>query len=720
MDQPGDTDHHEHSVLDNSLSGQIAGGLVQAGTVGSVHYHSAQHTVTIPGQLPARPRLFTNREHELNRLSAWLTATGDALHAVISGAAGTGKTSLALRWLHEIRPQFPDGQLYVDLGGSAYSGPVSTGNALELFLIALGFPPERVPESLAAREALYRSLTADQAVAVLLDNAASAAQVRPLLSASRRGVTVVTSRVRLTGLAMDGARFITLDPLDTDGSLDMLRQYLDESRWGDERSDLVELAELCGGLPLALAVVGARLATRPGRRIAREVRELRTETHRLAALALGEDISVQAVFDTSYRALPPPLARLYRLCAVHPGVQFGIDVITAAVEQPADQVAHGLEELLDRHLLNEIGDRRYQFHELVRLHARDKAEQEDSGERKAAHRRMIEWYFAATVDADMLVHPMRERLGQRYQNHEQSIMLFRTEQQALAWLDKERPNLFTALSQADQLGLAELAWQFCEALRGWFVHYRRYDEWINVHRLGIAAAERCGNQLARAWLHSQLGYAYVKLGRYQDAAEHNQLALAIGEAERHGPTQASALSQLGRSAQSLGDLDAALGFYKRSRDLRAKLGILRGMAMCQRRIGDVLTLQGQYPEAVAALTEALTTMGELGDRTQYARTLRFLGSLHIATRNQPAAIKVLTEALQLMRQLGSRYYEADILATLGEALLRHGDLPAARDCFATARRVLAEAGVPAADVLLARIAALDSAMDGELPGTEAT
>ncbi|WP_176946697.1 NB-ARC domain-containing protein [Lentzea fradiae] len=242
----------------------------------------------MPQQLPPAPRLFVSRSEELTELDRWHADEERQLLVVISGPGGVGKTSLALRWLHGARDRFPDGQLYVDLGAHADT-PAQPDEVLEWFLGALGV--EVPPPSLAQRQALFRSLTADRAFSILLDNAASAAQVRPLLPASPCCAVVVTSRWRLSPLGVDGARFVEVDPMDVGDSVELLEQVVGEPRLAEEADAARELARLCGGLPIALGVIGARLSRRPRRTLAKEVDELRTETSRLASLDLDDSTS---------------------------------------------------------------------------------------------------------------------------------------------------------------------------------------------------------------------------------------------------------------------------------------------------------------------------------------------------------------------------------------------------------------------------------------------
>jgi tetratricopeptide (TPR) repeat protein len=671
-----------------------------------VHYHARAPTPTVPAQLPASPGLFAGRDQELRDLDDWRVRSPDQrLLVVISGPGGVGKTTLALRWLHELRAGYSDGQLHVDLGGFSLAEPISPADVLEWFLLALGVDADGVPSALPQRAALYRSVTADRALVVLLDNAASAAQVRPLLPASSHSVVVVTSRWRLTGLAMAGARFVDVGPMDVAGSMALLGRAVDVERVAAEPAAVREIAELCDGLPLALALVGARLATHPRRRFAREVADLRAEQDRLAALRV-DDSSVGAVFDLSYRSVPAPAGRLYRLVALHPGTWFGPAVAAAAVD--ASDVADLLDVLVEANLLSEVDDRRYRFHDLVRLHARAQAERDDSvTERDAAVLRMIEWYLDTTVAADLLVHPLPARVGPRYQDDRPTSPLFDTATEALAWLASERIALRDALLDTDRRGWHDLTWQFCEAMWGFFRHDRHYEDWVTVYRLGVQAAQECGHRLAESRLRGKLGYVYAKLRRYDEAIAETEAELAIAAADGDQQGTASALSQLGRVARGKGDLAAALGYYERSRDLHGELGNRRGVALARRRMGQVLTSLGWYDAAIVELTAAAQTMADLSDNTQYSRTLMFLGAAYAKTSDPARAAAPLREALALMRDLGSAYYQAEILAVLGDVAERSGDLLSAREHLRLAYENYLAAGDPEADRVREGLAALD-------------
>lgn len=279
--------------------------MVQAGSVsGGVHFHAPADTpgapTPPPRQLPAVTRTFVNRADELARLDALLPAAdGDPLPTtllVIAGTAGAGKTSLALRWAHRVAGRFPDGQLHINLRGYDVQQPVAAHDALHRFLTALGVPSDAVPADTDAAAALYRSLLADRRMLVVLDNAATVAQVRPLLPGNDRCLTLVTSRDRLSGLAIrDGARRLTLGTLTESEAVALLRVVTAEHRPHDDETELTELAQLCARLPLALRIAAERAASHPYLALAELIADLRDESALWDALSAGDATEAEAV-----------------------------------------------------------------------------------------------------------------------------------------------------------------------------------------------------------------------------------------------------------------------------------------------------------------------------------------------------------------------------------------------------------------------------------------
>ncbi|WP_112263007.1 ATP-binding protein [Lentzea terrae] len=578
--------------MKNVMSGS-AGNVVQAGAVRDVHFHSPRREVLAPFQLPPVPRCFVSRKAELAALRP-----GELV--VLSGPGGVGKTSLALRWLQDRRAAFPDGQLYVDLGAHTPTGPVAPEEALEGFLHALGVID--IPPQLSRRAALFRSVTARRQLSVLLDNAVSAAQVRPLLPTS--GTIVVTSRWRLSSLGLDGARFVDVAPMGVEESVELLDSVVGQGRLAREPDAAQEVARLCGGLPIALSVVGARLSTRPRRTFSREVVELQDD--RLPAL--DESASVRSVLDLSYVELPARQARLYRLCAWLPGSTFDVSVAAAMIEEPEYDVEDALEDLVEKSLLSEAGDDRFRFHDLLRVHARGKADPD----RAAAVRRAVEWYLARAVEADLVLAPDRYRSSSAYALARRDA--YSSAAEAMGWMVHERENLVRAV----EIAPADLRWQLCEPLWALFKHYRLHTDWISTYRLGVAAAGECGEPVAQARLRTRLALALINTGAVDEAVAELEAVLPLND-----PLVVStALTLLGRVSEP----ERALALYREALELRTRD---RGRGHARRHIGEVLVELGRHAEAIAELELAESLLSDPAEqaraRTFLARACRLAG-----------------------------------------------------------------------------------------------
>ncbi|MFD7501731.1 AAA family ATPase [Streptomyces sp. NPDC059850] len=322
----------------------------------------------MPRQLPADVRGFVNRADELHRLDAILAERdgGDSVVValcVVAGTAGAGKTSLALRWAHQVKAHFPDGQLYVNLRGYDPGEPVTAQEALHRFLTGLGVPANAVPTNTESAAGLFRSLLADRRILIVLDNAAAAAQVRPLLPGHSGCLVVVTSRGRLSGLSVrDGAHRITLGTLPELEAVALLRAVTSGYRPEDNAEKLAELARLCARLPLALRIAAERAACHPHMGLDELIADLRDESGLWEALSTGEEQdadAVRSVFAWSYRALSPDAARLFRLLGLHPGPEFGIEAVAALAGVSVRKARQGLDVLVGAHLLEHTGPDRF-------------------------------------------------------------------------------------------------------------------------------------------------------------------------------------------------------------------------------------------------------------------------------------------------------------------------------------------------------------------------
>lgn len=672
----------DSGTTSNTVEGAVGGPVVQARSIGSVHIHGANGPA-VPFQVPPGPARFVGREAALAELTR-LRSHGPV---VVSGMAGVGKTSVVLHWARQAEADYPDGQLYAHLGGAE---PVSPASALEWFLLSLGAAPESVPVGADRRAALFRSLTARRRVLVVLDDAVSAAQVRPLLPAGPACAAVVTSRSRLSGLGMDGARWVDLQPLSQPDAVRLLRSVIGNDRVGAEAEAADEVAALCGGLPLALSVVAARLASRMRRTLARELADLAGERTRLAELALGREVSVEAVLDVARAGLDDDARAAYGCAGWHPGREFGAEAIAAGLGFAVRRAEDALLALADSGLASESDADRYSLHDLVRLHARQSRP-------PACERAIVEWYLDTAVAADRVVHPLRPRLGPRYATARTDR--FPDNAAAIGWLERERANLVAALTAAASRNWDEVVWQFCEALWGLFLHNRHYGEFLDLQELGIAAAGRVGDARAEARVRLQAGYVHGKLG---SRAEHRAEVAAARELARlsgDALTEASALEQLGLVVAHE-DPDGAIAYFAQSRDAHERLGLPAGVALCRRRIGEVLTTLGRLDEAAAELSAAASTAAELGDPAQHTRAVTMLAEVHRRAGRADRALEALTGALRTMRDFGSRYYQAEILAAMADVDPSHAD-----ELRTRAAELYEQVGDPKAELVRAALAA---------------
>ncbi|MEU5995706.1 hypothetical protein ABZ806_42590 [Spirillospora sp. NPDC047418] len=679
--------------LRNEVAADVSGSVVQAGVVhGGIHLRTAAPGTgypAVPAQLPASRPYFTDRVSEmgvLGRLSDAVRDGGAPGVTVISGVGGVGKTSVALAWLHGVADGFADGQLYADLRGFSAGAPAPPSESLGRFLRALGVAPEAVPADADEQAALYRSVTAGRRLIIMLDDAASAAQVRPLLPGRGPSMVVVTSRRRLPGLAVDGASFLPLDPLDEDGAVQLLDRMLGSGRTGAEPQAVRSLATLCGRLPLALCTSAARLATRGHWRIERLVGELADERNRLAVFG-EEDLSVQAVFDVTYRDLPPSAARLYRLLSVHPNGRFAAPAVAALA---GGDPAGDLDVLIDANLVDAAPGGTYLFHDLAHLHARTVAESDD--ERASAFQRLLDHYLRMAVAADHVIIPDRWHLGRAYDRP--PAVSFPGTVEAIAWLEGVLPTLRDMVAEAHRRGLHRETWELCEALWGVVVFRKHYVVWIETHELGLASATALGDPLARARMLEALATARLNLGEFTEAARLSREALALEQAARHTDGEGAALERLGVAQLAQDQLGEAIETFTRALEVsrRASVDPARGVAMMTRRLGETLVRDGRPAEAVEHLHAARDFFAGRGDDYNLARTLTALAGALIDTGRDAAAGDVLDTARDAAVRVDARHSLATVHVTRALLAARRNDTAAERDHLEQAAAIYEELG----------------------------
>ncbi|KUL32491.1 ATP-binding protein [Streptomyces regalis] len=723
----------------NEMSGVVHGPGVQASVVhGGVHIRtgdpSAAPRTQRPWQLPRAVPL-TDRTQEVERLEelrARATHRGQPALATVSGLGGVGKTALALAWLHRLRPDFPGGQLYADLGAQSPTGPADPAEVLSGFLRGFGVPPQQVPYGIAERAALYRSLTAERPVVVLLDDAVTAAQVRPLLPGGAN-VTLVTSRRRMSGLALEGGHQMHLEPLAPEAAVELLAVTLADDRVATEPDDARALVGLCAGLPLAVRVAGARLAARPQRRITTMVRALAAERGRLDALAIDGDHGVRAALDLSYRGLPPAAARLYRLLGVHPATEFGTTAARAllagtgtgqrqgaAGEQREPWEDAAVDELLDvlhdANLLIEVGEDRYRFHDLVRLHAAAMAEEgEPPEQRAAAFRRLADHCLATATRAETAIdpqHPLRERsFGPGpvvIEDFGEGV------QAALDWLDRELPTLLAVIRRASAAGAPEAGWQLADALGPFFIRRKHYDQWCAAHAEGLAAARELSDTAAQCRMLTSGGLGELGRGDHTRALEMFEEAARLFAADGDGLGRARTLNYRGLAQQRLGRLDAAAELFARAAAELPGCGDHRAGALARLNAADVELARGRLEQTAAGAAEARTTLLAVNDTYNAARAAILLGRVGLRRGRPDEAEAWLTGALTSLRDVAAHYEVARALESLGEAAEQRGQRTLARDRYREALDLYVAVNRPAAaDELRERLrgAGRDAAAD---------
>jgi transcriptional regulator with XRE-family HTH domain len=466
----------------------------------------------VPRQLPPGPRHFVGRGTALESLGVLLRESGDAggvAVGAVSGMAGVGKTTLALHWAHEVAGRFPDGQLYINLGGFGPAGKlVHPYEALGRFLHGLGTAPREIPRSFEARTGLYRSLVADRRMLIVLDNARDAEQVRPLVPSSRGCVVLVTSRARLAGLAVAGnAEMLALDVLSDAEARDLLSLRVGGDRLAREPEAASELVRLCARLPLALAIAGARANAYPELPLAGLAAELGA-AGRLDGLNAGDAAtSVRAVFSWSYEQLPGRLARILRLLAIHPGPSITAAATASVAGISLGESRQALRILADASLVAERAPGRYGLHELVRAFAAEQAPAPGPAEdRLAAANRMLDHYLQTASAADAIVGWKDDPVGRLAPRPGTSPELLTTREQALAWLEAEHEVLVRVTRRAADAGFDAHAWQLALSLAAFLRMRGHWDDLVVTRRVAVAAARRLHDEDAQARIRRELGF----------------------------------------------------------------------------------------------------------------------------------------------------------------------------------------------------------------------
>ncbi|MEQ4300007.1 BTAD domain-containing putative transcriptional regulator [Plantactinospora sp. B6F1] len=675
----------------------------------------AAPVVAVPAQLPADIAGFAGRAAPLLQLDALLGPAGAPASTVvitaIGGSAGIGKTTLAVHWAHRIRDRFPDGQLYLNLRGFNPAGQaMSPPEALRALLELLQVPPQRIPTSVEAQTGLYRSRLAGRRMLVVLDNARDADQVRPLLPGSPPTMVLVTSRNQLAGLvATEGARPIRLDVLDAAEARGLLVGRLGAERVAAEPDAVDEIVRACAGLPLALAIVAARAAARPGFRLAVFADELADARSRLDALA-GPDSAtdVRAVFSWSYQALSPSAARLFRMFGLHPGPDISRGAAASLAGVPLSQVRRLLTELDAAHLLTEGQPGRYTCHDLLRAYATELGQDVDTEpERRAARHRTFDHYVHTAVAAAQLLNSYLKPIDIAPAQSGVTPVPLASYDDALRWFTDERPVLLAAIAEAANAGYDTHSWQLAWALRDLLERRCHWHAQLQIQQTALAAAERLGDPALQVNPHTILGVTYRHLGRYPDSHAHLQDALRLAGAVGDQRGQAGIHGALSLSYEREGRHLDGLRHTRRAMDLYRGLGDPIGHALHLGNLAYFQALLGDYQQSLVSSREALGPLEEHDHRNGQAHAWDSLGFAHHRLGQHREAIACYQRAVALFRSIDDRHPQAASLTCLADVHHATGDIDAARDAWQQAFLLLEEIGHPDADDLRKKLESAD-------------
>ncbi|WP_159450269.1 AfsR/SARP family transcriptional regulator [Actinacidiphila paucisporea] len=645
-------------------------------------------------QLPSDMAQFVGRRAELDRLDA--LSAGATRLLVIAGAAGAGKTALAVHWAHQAELRYPDGQFFLDMRGFDTGSQVSAAEALPQLLLALGVAVETIPVSLDAQAGLYRSLLAEHRLLIVLDNVCSPDQVRPLLPGGSGCLVVVTSRDRLGGLvALDGARRLTLDVLSPSEAHDVLARTMGATRLTSEPEAADDLARLCGYLPLALRIIAARLADQPHRTLRSHARELAC-AGRLAFLRIDDDArsNVRGAFDLSYQALPTPARRMFRLLGLVPapgGLSSAAAAALAAV--PIGEAEHLLDRLARLHLVRSFTADRYACHDLLLEFAAELACADDRTDRDSAVSRLLTFYLA-TVDraGRLLTSPAVPRLPLGPVAEVAEALEITDAEQARRWLDLDWENLVAGVRHAAASGPRPMAWHLADALDGSSYLFPGISrpEWKAIVETALSAALAENAPDGEAAMRRHLGVIHWHMAEFPEAIEQYSRAAQLFRRTgwRQGELAAlrgrgAALAQLGRTREAIELFESALSLAEEIDDVSGRVSNLNNLAAAWVALGEpdraadylaaALPLlaephrfgheiwvygtlgliryeQGRPDEASAAIIKSLTGAEALGDQRLKADALVTLGAIHCDAGRYAAATDAFTEVLSIARQ----------------------------------------------------------------------
>ena len=639
-----------------------------------------------PHRLPPDIADFTGRIGYIQEIEALLQ---QGKIVAMNGMGGVGKSALATHVAHQLTPQFPDAQLYVDLRGQSEFS-LEPQQVLIQFLQALtGRDESQLPTDLDGLAGLYRSVLSNQKALIVLDNARDKLQIQPLLPGSASCGVIVTSRQPLGSL--QGAQLLQLGAMSPEEGLDYLKQQLGLVRVQAELAAAQEIVGLCGRLPLALAIAGGALKEETTWTLTNYGARLRDEQRRLERLQL-DDLDVRASFNLSYARLAETEQQLFAAAGCLPGVNFGEAVAAAVLEWETEITQETLLRLVRVRVL-EGTEGRYQFHDLMRLFARDKLE---ATKQETTLGRALDWYCENAdflgnglnpVECRQLAQELAAESKDSPEEWEQALP-----RMALDWFEAEQSNWVAVMQQLQRLEREDKAVALAANLARFFTLRSHWADWVTTHEIAIACGEEAGNKTGVAQTLNNLGLVYADQGKWQEAIAAYEQSLETNRqlADVHG--EAQTLGNLGLVYHQQGKLPEAISVFDQDLQISCELRDIHGVAQTLNNLGSVYRQQGKLPEAISAYEQSLQTKRELGDVHGVAVTLNNLGLVYSDQGKWHEAIASFEQSLQTFRELGDVQGIAQAIMNLGLVYYQQGKWQEAIASFEQSLQTFRELG----------------------------
>ncbi|GIH10848.1 SARP family transcriptional regulator [Rhizocola hellebori] len=639
--------------------------------------------------LPRDVAGFIGRAEELRHLVRAAMREGAIVIQAVDGMAGVGKTALAVHAAHQLAAQFPDGQLFVDLHGhGSHRDPLTSEEALEVLLRSVGVDEAQLPPDLDQKAGLWRSESAGRRLIVMLDNASTSAQVRPLLPGSAQCAVLITSRHRLVGL--DSVQVVSLDPLAPADAMAMFTRIVGAARTRSEADLVLEAVRRCGFLPLAIGIVAARMRARPSWTLGHLVQRLADEALRPGLLAT-DDYGVTAAFSLSYRHLHHDQQHLYRLLGLHPGTEIDRYHAAALAGIPTGRAEQILEELCDAHLLTSPQAGHYRFHDLVREHARGTAAEESPAQHAQAIQRLLDYYLHVSEAAAAQISPWRRQIGPPAQHPPGEWPQLSSVDEAVAWFEAEHANLLPLARWAAEHSHAQHGWQLPRNAGTYLLRCGHLTAGATALRAAVAAAEQPGSDpRARAACLANLSLILRALGDHQAALQCLQQSLDHARATQDREGETALLT-------SIADIQVRLCAYHEAVDISAQaIEFFRGQDNWVRESSalslhiDALVRLGRHGEAIQAAPHVFRLLEGRPSHRATGLLLARLASAYSQQGDQETAQDLLARAIEAARDTKDRISEADCLRRLARALHLTGQASQALKNATEALDILAE------------------------------